>query len=127
MLSRPDGAATSIDEIAVASGVSKRTIYRWWPSKGAVLLEAMVEQVYELLWYRILVGHAPLTADVAARLARTLTSEPRMELIVVRRGGSGVVTRKRNLEPGHHRPPLTEAINSAMGSAYSRSHRERGW
>ena len=154
LLSRPDGAATSIEEIAQASGVSKHTIYRWWPSKGAVLLEAMVEharqeagtppagvlaadlerflaatfsaaehaapllrsamaeaqrdpraaegmrqftaarreelhrllaagqsrgelpgntdldllidQVYGLLWYRILIGHAPLTADVAA-------------------------------------------------------------
>jgi AcrR family transcriptional regulator len=164
LLSRPDGAATSIEEIAQASGVSKHTIYRWWPSKGAVLLEAMVEQarreegtapvgvlaadletflaatfraagraapllrgamaeaqrdpqaaegmrqftaarreelrslleagqsrgefpgdtdldllidqVYGLLWYRILIGHAPLTADVAARLARELTSGP---------------------------------------------------
>jgi AcrR family transcriptional regulator len=162
LLARPDGAATSIEEIAKASGVSKHTIYRWWPSKGAVLLEAMVEEareeaavppagavaadlesylaatftaaeraapllrsamaeaqrdpraaegmrqftaarreelrhllqagqsrgelpsdtdldllidlVYGLLWYRILVGHAPLTADVAARLTRTLTA-----------------------------------------------------
>ena len=162
LLSRPDGAATSIEEIAQASGVSKHTIYRWWPSKGAVLLDALVEQarqeagtapagvlaadletflaatfraaeraapllrsamaeaqrdpqaaegmrqftaarreelrrvlaagqsrgelprnpdldllinqVYGLLWYRILIGHAPLTADVAARLARALTS-----------------------------------------------------
>ena len=162
LLSRPDGAATSIEEIAKASGVSKHTIYRWWPSKGAVLLDALVEQarreagtapagvlaadletflaatfraaegaapllrsamaeaqrdpqaaegmrqftaarreelrrvltagqsrgelprnpdldllidqVYGLLWYRILIGHAPLTADVAARLARALTS-----------------------------------------------------
>jgi AcrR family transcriptional regulator len=161
LLGRPDSAAASIEEIAQASGVSKHTIYRWWPSKGAVLLEAMVEQarrqagaplagvlaadlesflaatfaaaeraapllrgamaeaqrdpqaaegmrqftaarreelrrllaagqsrgelprdtdldllvdqVYGLLWYRILIGHAPLTADVAARLARTLT------------------------------------------------------
>src|SRR6185437_15307475 len=161
LLSRPDGAATSIEEIAQASGVSKHTIYRWWPSKGAVLLDALVEQarqeagvtpagisateletflaatfraaeraapllrgamaeaqrdpkaaegmrqftaarreelrhlleagqsrgelagnldldllidqVYGLLWYRILVGHAPLTADVAARLAHSLT------------------------------------------------------
>jgi AcrR family transcriptional regulator len=161
LLSRPDGAATSIEEIAQASGVSKHTIYRWWPSKGAVLLDALVEQarqeagttapagtlaadleaflaatfrtaehaspllrgamaeaqrdpraaegmrqftaarraelrrlleagqsrgelpgdtdldllidqVYGLLWYRILIGHAPLTADVAARLARSL-------------------------------------------------------
>jgi AcrR family transcriptional regulator len=161
LLSRPDSAATSIEEIAQASGVSKHTIYRWWPSKGAVLLEAMVEQarqeagaaptgifpvdletfltatfraaeraapllrsamaeaqrdpqaaggmrqftaarreelrrllaagqsrgelpgdtdldllvdqVYGLLWYRILIGHAPLTDDVAARLTRGLT------------------------------------------------------
>jgi AcrR family transcriptional regulator len=162
LLSRPDGAATSIEEIAQASGVSKHTIYRWWPSKGAVLLDALVEQarqeagtapsgifpadleafltvtfraaeraapllrsamaeaqrdpqaaegmrqftaarrqelrhllaagqgrgelpgdtdldlltdqVYGLLWYRILIGHAPLTAEVAARLTRALTS-----------------------------------------------------
>ena len=162
LLGRPDGAATSIEQIAQASGVSKHTIYRWWPSKGAVLLEAMVEQarrqaaappagvlaadletflaatfeaaeraapllrgamaeaqrdpqaaegmrqftaarreelrrllatgqrrgelpqdadldllvdqVYGLLWYRILIGHASLTDDVAARLARALTS-----------------------------------------------------
>jgi AcrR family transcriptional regulator len=161
LLSRPDGAATSIEEIAQASGVSKHTIYRWWPSKGAVLLEAMVDQarqeagtppsgvlaadleafltatfrtawraapllrsamaeaqrdpgaaegmrqftatrrgelrrlleagqsrgelpgdtdldllidqVYGLLWYRVLIGHAPLTAADAARLARAVT------------------------------------------------------
>jgi AcrR family transcriptional regulator len=165
LLSRPDGAATSVEEIAQASGVSKHTIYRWWPSKGAVLLEAMigqarqkvgtaptgilsvdletfltvtfraaeraapllrgtmaeaqrdpraaegirqftaarreelrhllaagqsrgelpadtdldllVDQVYGLLWYRILIGHAPLTADVAQRLTRGLTSAAR--------------------------------------------------
>jgi len=164
LLSRPDGAATSIEEIAQASGVSKHTIYRWWPSKGAVLLDALVEQarqeegtaptgvlpvdletfltatfraaeraapllrgamaeaqrdpqaaegmrqftaarreelrhllaagqsrgelpgdtdldllidqIYGLLWYRILIGHAPLTAGVAARLTRELTSAP---------------------------------------------------
>lgn len=162
LLGRPDGAATSVEEIALASGVSKHTIYRWWPSKGAVLLEALVEQarqeagtepsgvlaadleaflaatfrtaeraapllrgamaeaqrdpqaaagmrqftaarreelhrvleagqsrgelpgnpdldllidqIYGLLWYRILIGHAPLTADVAAQLTRALTS-----------------------------------------------------
>lgn len=165
LLSRPDGAATSIGEIAQASGVSKHTIYRWWPSRGAVLLEAMVQQarqdtdtepsgvlaadletfltatfraaeraapllrgamaeaqrdseaaegmrqftagrreelrhllavgqsrgelsaatdldllvdqLYGLLWYRILIGHAPLTADVAQRLTRGLTSAAR--------------------------------------------------
>lgn len=43
LLGRPGGTAVTIAEIASAAGVSKQTIYRWWPSKGAVLLETMTE------------------------------------------------------------------------------------
>lgn len=32
---------TSIEAIAKRAGVGKQTIYRWWPSKGAVALEAL--------------------------------------------------------------------------------------
>ena len=31
----------TIDAIARAAGVGRQTIYRWWPSKGAMLAEAM--------------------------------------------------------------------------------------
>jgi AcrR family transcriptional regulator len=31
----------TIDAIAQAAGVGRQTIYRWWPSKGAMLAEAM--------------------------------------------------------------------------------------
>jgi AcrR family transcriptional regulator len=34
-------AACSIEAIARSAGAGKQTIYRWWPSKGAVLLEAL--------------------------------------------------------------------------------------
>jgi AcrR family transcriptional regulator len=33
----------SVEAIAARAGVSKKTIYRWWPTKGAVALEAMVD------------------------------------------------------------------------------------
>lgn len=51
----------TVEAIAARAGVSKKTIYRWWPSKGAVLLEAFTEA---------LVDATPFvdTGDVAADL-----------------------------------------------------------
>jgi AcrR family transcriptional regulator len=37
-------AAVSIEKIAQRAGVGKQTIYRWWPSKGDVLLEALARK-----------------------------------------------------------------------------------
>ena len=42
-LLRAQGASgVTIDAIAEAAGVGRQTIYRWWPTKGAVVAEAMV-------------------------------------------------------------------------------------
>lgn len=35
----------TVDRIALRAGASKATIYRWWPSKGAILTEAFLTAV----------------------------------------------------------------------------------
>src|SRR5665811_1549783 len=45
-LLRADGyGAMTIERIAAKAGVGKQTIYRWWPSKGAVVFEALLEDL----------------------------------------------------------------------------------
>ncbi|WP_406392924.1 TetR/AcrR family transcriptional regulator [Streptomyces sp. NBC_00887] len=57
----------TVEAIAARAGVSKKTIYRWWPSKGAVILEAFTEA---------LVGATPFvdTGDIAADLRTHINS-----------------------------------------------------
>jgi AcrR family transcriptional regulator len=57
----------SIEAIARQAGVSKQTIYRWWPSKGAVILEAATDSLGAVVTI-------PDTGDIVADLRTQLTA-----------------------------------------------------
>jgi AcrR family transcriptional regulator len=57
----------SIEGIAAAAGVGKQTIYRWWPSKAAVVLDAWAPEVQQHLIF-------PNTEDLAADIKTELKS-----------------------------------------------------
>ncbi|RPA19862.1 TetR/AcrR family transcriptional regulator [Gordonia sp. OPL2] len=42
LVSEREYAKVTIEAIAARAGVGKQTIYRWWPSKGAVILDAFL-------------------------------------------------------------------------------------
>jgi AcrR family transcriptional regulator len=60
-------AKLSIERIAAAAGVGKQTIYRWWPSKGALLFDAFLTLTTDDQ-----AGALPDTGDLAADLKLVL-------------------------------------------------------
>lgn len=63
LLATSELADISIARIADVAGVGRQTIYRWWPSKGAVLADAMAERAEDAVG----VGS---TGDLRADLTR---------------------------------------------------------
>jgi AcrR family transcriptional regulator len=92
----------TVEAIAARAGVSKKTIYRWWPSKSAVILEAFTEA---------LVDTTPFadTGDIAADLRSSVTDA--VKLISTPPFGpaySGILSEM------HHDDVLTEAVWSKL-------------
>ncbi|MFF7180779.1 TetR/AcrR family transcriptional regulator C-terminal ligand-binding domain-containing protein [Streptomyces sp. NPDC008121] len=74
LVSEAGYARTTIEGIAARAGVGKQTIYRWWPSKAAVLLDAFLDLAARA--DEALGGEAgseiPDTGDLAADLSYVL-------------------------------------------------------
>jgi AcrR family transcriptional regulator len=55
----------TIEAIAATAGVGKQTIYRWWPSKAAIVLDMLTPEVHPRIEF-------PDTGDLAADLKSQL-------------------------------------------------------
>ncbi|MBB5167389.1 TetR/AcrR family transcriptional regulator [Mycobacterium sp. AZCC_0083] len=58
-------ASFTIDKVAARSGASKMTIYKWWPSKGALALDGYFHRVEEHLQFP---DSGDIEADLRAQL-----------------------------------------------------------
>ncbi|MFI6299394.1 TetR/AcrR family transcriptional regulator [Nonomuraea sp. NPDC050790] len=63
-------AALTVEGIAAAAGVAKQTIYRWWPSKTAILFDAYVLDAAE---HFTDTDHGDLGPDLRDRLSQLAT------------------------------------------------------
>ncbi len=142
LLARDGFARMSVGAIAQAAGVSKATIYRWWPNKAAVVMEALLESTEPGM-------HVPAGPDpeeeLVARIRRTVSlfrsprgrffasligeaqSDPelaeayRKQLLGPRRAGMRAVL-ERAVAAGRLRPDidLELAIDIVYGPLYTR-------
>ncbi|MCA2222091.1 TetR/AcrR family transcriptional regulator [Nonomuraea aurantiaca] len=93
-------AQVTVEGIAARAGVSKKTVYRWWPSKGAVVLEAVHGAAVQATVF-------PDTGDLAADLRTQLSgvidvlSAPRTRSAFI-----GVLTEAQ------HDPDLAEQLHA---------------
>ena len=60
-------AGLTMEGIAKRAGVGKQTIYRWWPSKAAILLEALTDRASATLEF-------PDTGDIVADLRAQMST-----------------------------------------------------
>jgi AcrR family transcriptional regulator len=78
-------AAATMDAIAARAGVSKATIYKWWPSRGAVALDGFLDRVAGTLAIpEGATAREALTWQIAAliRLFRDTAAGPLMQALV---------------------------------------------
>ena len=68
-------ASASSDDIAKAAGVSKATLYRWWKTKEAIMLEAFFEKMRPVLPYEAKGSPLQALRENVVRGAAWLNSE----------------------------------------------------
>ena len=92
----------TIESVAARAGVGKQTIYRWWPSKGAVLFDALLARTQDTDGAGALPDTGDLVADLKAVLRATVTefADPAFSADPRAHGGARPGSRTRRAVPG---------------------------
>ena len=122
-------AAVTIEGIAQRAGVGKQTIYRWWPSKGDVLMEALARKadthvplpdsgswpsdLHRLLDDSFALARTPQISELLRALMVEAETDPvfgarfRVEFIERRRAAVATL-----VDRAHHRGDLPERLTA---------------
>jgi AcrR family transcriptional regulator len=107
-------AAVTMEAIAARAQVGKPTLYRWWPSKGALYLDALTERVGEP--YFLIPDTGDLAADLRAWIhaaTEVFTDDTFRELL------AGVVG------SAQHAPELAAILHQQIHIPLSERNRQR--
>jgi AcrR family transcriptional regulator len=126
----------TVDEIAAAAGVGKQTIYRWWPSKSSVIMEALIEltdpvpadlpdSTYEavrLQLRRVAQMFASRNGDLIRELVADAQGDPTLardfrDRFFAHRRGRGAATLEQGIASGELRPDLD--VDAALDVLYA--------
>jgi AcrR family transcriptional regulator len=107
-------AAVTMEAIAARAKVGKPTLYRWWPSKGALYLDALTERVGER--YFVIPDTGDLAADLQAWIkaaVKIFTDDTLRDFL------AGVVG------SAQHDPDLAGILHQQIHVPLSKRNRER--
>jgi AcrR family transcriptional regulator len=127
--------AVTINEIAAAAGVGKQTIYRWWPSKSSVIMDALIEltdpgpadmpdstyKAVRLQMRRVAAMFASRNGELIRELVADSQGDPELardfrERFFAHRRARGAATLEKGIAAGDLRPDLD--VDDALDVLY---------